>query len=112
MDEIFKALAEESRLRILALLLHKELCVCELENCLNLKQSNISRHLATLKNCGILDSTKQAQWAYYKIDKNFIENHHHLWIYLVEKLKGLPTYEQDYERMQVSEFENICKSKD
>ena len=64
--DMFKALAEESRLRILALLLHDEMCVCEIEGCLKMTQSNVSRHLAGLKNSGILDSYKQAQYGISK----------------------------------------------
>ncbi len=49
---IFKALADETRLRILALLLEGELCVCELIAALELPQSTTSRHLAYLRNSG------------------------------------------------------------
>ena len=69
MEAIFKALAEESRLRILSLLIEGEMCVCEIEACLGMTQSNVSRHLSALKNSGILDSSKQAQW-HYKIAIN------------------------------------------
>lgn len=108
MVEIFKALAEESRLRILSILLENDMCVCELENCLGLKQSNISRHLSALKNSGLLDSYKQAQWAFYKINKEFIQEHQQLWLYLEEKLKELPSFQEDYARMQKCKSENIC----
>lgn len=106
--EIFKALAEESRLRILSLLLQNDMCVCELENCLKLKQSNISRHLSALKNSGLLDSYKQAQWVFYKINEDFIQEHQQLWLYLEEKLKELPSFQEDYKRIQICKLENIC----
>ena len=92
MVEIFKALAEESRLRILALLMQDEMCVCEIEECLNMTQSNVSRHLTALKNCGILDSYKKAQWVYYRINSDFIEHHPGLFTYLQNELKKLPYY--------------------
>lgn len=104
--DIFKALSEESRLRILALLLEREMCVCEIETCLRLTQSNASRHLTALKKCGILDSYKKAQWAYYRIDESFKRNHIDLWKYLLIKLKELPTYQIDS-----SEYEK-CKGLD
>lgn len=108
MVEIFKALAEESRLRIVSILLENDMCVCELENCLRLKQSNISRHLSALKSCGLLESYKRAQWAFYKINEGFIHEHQQLWLYLEEKLKGLPSFQEDYTRMQKCKSENIC----
>lgn len=57
--DIFKALADENRLRIISLLLTKELCVCEIEASLEMSQSNVSRHLTKLKTSGIVDSRKR-----------------------------------------------------
>ncbi|MCY1153273.1 MAG: metalloregulator ArsR/SmtB family transcription factor [Sphaerochaetaceae bacterium] len=108
MVEIFKALAEESRLRILSLLLENDMCVCEIENCLSLKQSNISRHLSNLKASGILESYKKAQWSYYKINNNFIQENQELWVYLEKRLKELPSYQEDYKKMKKCKSENIC----
>jgi ArsR family transcriptional regulator len=110
MTDIFKALAEESRLRILALLLEREMCVCEIEACLTMTQSNASRHLTALKNCGILQCSKQAQWAYYKISDTFKENEKELWEYLQVKLKKLPTYQLDYEKNIKCRDSNMCGS--
>ena len=111
MVEIFKALAEESRLRILSLVLQNDMCVCEIEYCLKLKQSNISRHLSALKNSGLLDSYKQAQWVYYTVNKDFMKDHQNLWVYLEEKLKELPSFQADHEGMRTCKLENICKAK-
>ena len=72
MLEIFKAMADENRLRIINILMNYELCVCELEVILNMTQSNVSRHLAKLKNGGIISSTKYAQWIHYKLDEDFL----------------------------------------
>nr|HXK57067.1 metalloregulator ArsR/SmtB family transcription factor [Gammaproteobacteria bacterium] len=49
---LFKALSDETRLRILCLLLEGELCVCDIMAVLQLPQSTVSRHLAYLKNAG------------------------------------------------------------
>jgi ArsR family transcriptional regulator len=68
MIEILKALAEENRLRIISLLIENEMCVCKIESCLNMTQSNASRHLTILKQSGILQSFKQAQWTNYRIN--------------------------------------------
>lgn len=108
MVDIFKALSEESRLRILALLLDKEMCVCEIEASLNMTQSNASRHLTVLKKSGILESYKIAQWAYYRIEDNFISTHSELWEYLKIKLRELPTYKRDTIEYDKCKTQDIC----
>lgn len=106
---LFKALSEESRLRILSILMKREMCVCEIEVCLKMTQSNASRHLTELKKCGILDSYKKAQWAYYKISENFKQEHQELWEYLQVKLKEITTYQQDYIECEKCKSLNLCK---
>lgn len=108
MIEIFKALSEENRLRILSLLINDEMCVCEIEQCLDMTQSNVSRHLSNLRNAGILDSYKQAQWTYYKVSEKFKEEHYSLWIYLEEKLKELPSYEIDQDKCKECKRLDLC----
>ncbi len=69
---ILKALADENRIRILNLLKNGELCVCDIEAVLGIKQSNASRHLNRLKIAGIIDSDKKSQWVYYRLkDETF-----------------------------------------
>lgn len=106
--DIFKALSEISRLRILSLLLEDELCVCEIEACLRMTQSNASRHLTALKKCGILESYKNAQWMYYKISNDFIQENGELWEYLKHRLKALPSYLSDYEEYQKCKAQELC----
>jgi len=66
--EMLKALADESRLRMLSLLLEAgDLCSCEIEKILLLKQSNTSRHLYRLRSSGLLESYRQAQWIHYRL---------------------------------------------
>ena len=108
MVEIFKALSEENRLRILSLLLEGEMCVCEIEAVLNLSQSNTSRHLTALKQCGILDSFKKAQWTYYRINDRFKRENAKLLGYLQDGLKELPTYQADQEAYKKYDSQNLC----
>jgi DNA-binding transcriptional ArsR family regulator len=60
-----KALADPNRLRIMNLLQEGTLCVCDLENILGLNQSNLSRHLARLKQAGMVTAEKKALFTYY-----------------------------------------------
>jgi len=64
---MFRALGDETRLRIVALLVHGELCVCHLEDALGLSQPNASRQLGILKAAGIVDSRRDGTWVYYRI---------------------------------------------
>lgn len=108
MVEIFKVLAEESRIRILSMLLEGEMCVCEIEDCLKMTQSNASRHLTALKKSGILESYKKAQWTYYKINNKFIEENKELWSYLENGVKELPSYISDHEGYQKCKAQGLC----
>jgi ArsR family transcriptional regulator len=65
---IFKALADETRLRILALLLREEeLCVCDIIASVKLPQSTVSRHLAYLRKSGLVTDRRCGLWMYYSI---------------------------------------------
>jgi len=108
MTDIFKALSDETRLRILSLILQGEMCVCEIEDCLGLMQSNTSRHLTALKNAGLLSSSKQAQWAYYRLNEEFCERNPALMAYLTEKLTSLPTYESDMKKREACKAADLC----
>jgi len=65
---IFKALSEETRLRILKLLEHGELCVCDIVAALNMIQPKVSFHLGVLKDAGLIKDRKQGKWVHYRID--------------------------------------------
>lgn len=109
LQDKFKALSEEIRLRIISILLESNLCVCEIEACLKISQSNASRHLTVLKNYGILESYKKAQWTYYKISDEFIRGNKELWDYLKKNLKYLPNYEKDRLELLNCKKQNLCK---
>ncbi len=66
-SNILKALAQPTRLKILELLKDGELCVCEMMPLLNEEQSNLSKHLASLRQAGIVDYRKEGVSTYYRI---------------------------------------------
>lgn len=66
---IFKALSDETRIRILKLLLKRELCVCEIEAALNLPQSKVSRHLTVLRSVGLVEDRRDGTWIFYSFFK-------------------------------------------
>lgn len=66
-NAIFRAFADETRLRILHLLTLGELCVCEIMEALRLPQSKVSRHLAHLRDAGMVEDRKEGLWVYYSL---------------------------------------------
>lgn len=71
--QMFKALGDETRLRIISLLSQGELCVCDLMEVLNLPQSTTSRHLSYLKNSGWITGTRRGKWMYYRVNAGLPE---------------------------------------
>ena len=75
MDEllnIFKALSDETRLRILKLLENGELCVCDIFSALNMIQPKVSFHLGILKETKLIKDRKKGRWVHYSIDDSDI----------------------------------------
>lgn len=65
---LFKALSDETRLRIIKLLEHGELCVCDIVAALNMVQPQVSFHLSALKEAGLIKDRKQGRWVHYSIN--------------------------------------------
>ena len=98
--EVLKALADETRIRILNLLNKETLCVCELEEILKISQSNTSRHISKLKNAKLITSEKQAQWVYYRVDKKILETYSFVYELLEKQLAKSPQCQKDMERLK------------
>jgi len=97
---IFKALADETRLRILLLLTRGELCVCDLMAVLELPQSTVSRHLATLRHAGWVEDRRQGVWMYYKLAQDGEPLQRALGEVLVAGLAELPLAAEDAAALQ------------
>jgi len=65
---IFKALSDETRLRIMKLLEHGEICVCDIVAAFDMIQPKVSFHLGVLKKAGLVKDRKQGKWMHYRID--------------------------------------------
>lgn len=80
---LFEALSDETRRRILALLLsHGELCVCDLFGVLSLAQPKVSRHLAVLREANLIMGRKQGTWVHYRL-------HPHLPLWAAQVLSAM-----------------------
>jgi ArsR family transcriptional regulator len=66
----FKALSDETRLRVLNLVLERECCVCEVMQALEISQSKASRHLSALYGAGFLNQRKEGLWSLYSVDED------------------------------------------
>lgn len=97
--KIFKALSDETRLRIYLLLLQSELCVCELVNILNMEQSRISHSIRILKEAELIDNRREGKWMIYAVNPETENNR------IIQGLKNeLELPEQD--------LKNIAKCKE
>ena len=70
LEAVFKALADKTRLRILALLGNNEVCVCHLHDTLALPQPTVSRHLAYLRRAGLVDVRRDGVWMHYQVARS------------------------------------------
>ena len=74
-SKVFRALADENRLRILCLLAAREMCVCEVMVALNLTQPTASHHLRILENVGLVKDRKKGKWVFYSVShQELVEN--------------------------------------
>lgn len=64
----FRALGDETRLKIVECVMESEQCVCDLTDLLSTKQSLLSFHLKTLKDAGILNDRRDGRWVYYSLN--------------------------------------------
>jgi ArsR family transcriptional regulator len=97
---IFKALADENRIRILNLLRRGELCGCDIESVLGVKQSNASRHLNRLKMAGIIVSRKQSQWVYYQLSSSIFQRFPFLSIIVNDEIEKISVCKEDLELLK------------
>ena len=107
--KMFKALADETRLRILVLLLDGELCVCEIIAALGLPQSTISRHLAYLKKSGWVRDRKQGVWMYYRLNGDDKKLRGPLCKILQSTLADDPEVVQSLDRLAIFRREQLQK---
>lgn len=99
--ECYKAMADKTRLKILALVKHEELCVCELVEILKMTQPSISQHLRKLKQAKLVKERRSSQWIFYSIDGE-------MYPFIKENLNALPDMSSDIEQLKVSGMKVCC----
>jgi len=110
-DLYFKALSDETRLRCMMLLYEKgQLCVCDLTCALALSQPKISRHLAQLRQIGLLLDKREGQWVYYQINPELPAWAMGILAATSQAIATQKTYQDDLQRLQSYQQgrENSC----
>ena len=98
--DIFKAFSDETRLRIIKLLEHGELCVCDLVAALDMVQPNISFHLAILREAGLIRDRKEGKWTHYSLNESDIFRR----LLLYSAIEKIPADAIAEDRVRLEEF--------
>jgi len=108
--KILKALADESRIRVLALLKERNgLCVCEITDIIGLSQPTISSHLKKLQDAEIITYSKDGLWVNYSLDENMDKEVEQLLGALVHMLSEDERIKSDILKSYKINREMICK---
>lgn len=102
LENLFKALADKTRLRILALLGNNEVCVCHLHDSLGLPQPTVSRHLAYLRRSGLVAVRRDGVWMHYRVSRSLRPAIQGVVAAAVKALQQLPATTQDRKQFQRS----------
>ncbi len=111
LSEIFKALGDDNRLRILNLLSKHELCVCQIIDVIKILQPNASKHLIRLRYAGITSCRKISQWCFYRISEEFKNNHAELLDFLIKEWESRKRYIDDMALLEKNLADKDCYQK-
>jgi ArsR family transcriptional regulator len=102
LESLFKALADRTRLRILALLGNNEVCVCHIHDSLGLPQPTVSRHLAYLRKSGLVAARRDGVWMHYQVSTSLNPVIRSLVVTAVDAVQQLPATTHDRKQFQRS----------
>lgn len=100
--ELFKALSDETRVRIINLIYHQQLCVCELVEILDLSQPKISKHIAKLRQIDLVKTNRNEQFIYYSFNKNN-EQYYNIITNILEQAKENDIIKEDLYKLEQTE---------
>ncbi|MFP3976113.1 MAG: ArsR/SmtB family transcription factor [Dehalococcoidia bacterium] len=104
LTKTFKVLSDESRLRVLNLLLERECCVCEIMQVMDISQSKASRILSALYDANLLKLRRDGRWALYSIDRDGMNEYmNDILSGVARALDGNPVAVQDREKLKRTE---------
>lgn len=102
----FRALGDETRWRIVRLVIDRALCVCELADILEMPQSSVSSHVQIIRKAGLLESERCGKWTYFRIHPN----HFPLLNRIIETFPHSPEHKADLKKTKarLTNRENSC----
>ncbi len=100
LERYFKGLADINRLRMLNLLLHGELCGCDIQYVLDTSQPNVSRHLQYLKNSELVLDRRDGYRIYYRLAELNAGARKHLFEFLRQAFKNQEPYQSDMKKLK------------
>lgn len=96
---VAKAFADPTRVRILAAVRHREVCVCELCDALGVTQSTLSTHLQVIRDAGLVNARKQGKWVYYSVRAESEQLLESVFGFFAPSLKADATIRQDTKKL-------------
>jgi ArsR family transcriptional regulator len=99
-EQLFRALADRTRLRLLNLLAGQELCVCYFIEVLQTSQPKVSRHLAYLRRSGLVSARREGKWIYYRVTTPADSFSARILCETLEGLAGDPQMQRDRQRLE------------
>ena len=100
LETLFKALADKTRLRILALLGNNEVCVCHIHDSLAVPQPTVSRHLAYLRRARLVDVRRDGVWMHYRVTRSLDPHVQAVLRAAVDAVTSSPATAQDRKQFQ------------
>ncbi len=108
LEQYFKGLADGNRLRILNLLLHGELCGCDIQYVMEASQPNVSRHLQYLKNSGLVLDRRDGFRIFYRLAEPTRGAKKHLFDFLRQAFKSEEVFAEDTRRLKEAIQHGAC----
>ncbi len=110
LEQLFKGLADTTRLRIVNLLLHGELCVCDIQRVLGASQPNVSRHLTYLKNSGLVLDRRDGQRMYYRLAQPNSAVNRRLFVFLRDAFRSSAVLVEDARKLRAAIATGSCNA--
>lgn len=99
-ENLFKALADQTRLRLIGLIGESEVCVCFLVEVLKISQPKISRHLAYLRRAQIATARREGKWMHYRLTEPPDQHAAHIFREVRASLSEHPEFQRDREKLE------------
>lgn len=107
--KVFKALANENRLRILKMLEGRQMCVCEIKEVLGVSQPSVSRHLKELRDASLVEEIPEGIWVNYQLSEAAMNEYAPVILeYLKEWINDVKNIADDKRKAAVVNREKIC----